>query len=658
MEEVFQETVSNKSYAILPLFYSEMKLVKKIVFIQLPLLNHSYDYLLGNIEYASASIAGYIKGHVTDDIEIYGLPSIVAQFCSDALIVKYILAIKPNIVAFTSYLWNIERNLHIARMIKQHAGNAQIIFGGSEIHSGSISLTEHRDYVDYFVTGEGEWFFDLLLSGKDLKRYTALINGNHVVTQPDYELIPSEKIFEPFTGKRLNPMPDGSMFFELTRGCPYKCSYCFYSKNAPAIREMPFDMLLNVLTNEGLTRNLRELYVLSPALNITNNFREKLHQLSAIHKGIRLHSEMRAEGIDEETARLIYQAGFRSMEVGLQTLSINSLHMIGRKSNPEKELAGMLCLQRAGIDLKIGLIPGLPGDTAESFIKTVERLISLGFRDNIELYPLMILPGTSIRDTALRDNINYLRKPPYYYNYGWGISFDEMRYITRYVENATGSSHIVKKLPDFACHEQGLYCRGIYFNGDELTKWNIDLYRNNIETNVFSFYIAVDSIQSIYQGLPELVKSLPEHELFNIVFYSNDPLDENRVLDILNKIDGDNFFRRLHIFHEWMYGCKIRIYQVMDEYQEYKKALTSYAIITPIFRIHTENYHTLTRINDYEDNILISKGAYAGIKKNMAKFADSIESVAFEDPGEQEEFYKTIGCEYTQLPFEFKVMKR
>ena len=66
----------------------------------------------------------------------------------------------------------------------------------------------------------------------------------------------------------------------------------------------------------------------------------------------------------------------------------------------------------------------------------------------------------------------------------------------------------------------------------------------------------------------------------------------------------------------------------------------------------------MTRINDYEDNILISKGAYAGIKKNMVKFADSIESVAFEDPGEQEEFYKTIGYEYTQLPFEFKVMKR
>jgi radical SAM superfamily enzyme YgiQ (UPF0313 family) len=610
------------------------------------------------VEYASASISGYIKKNVIHDIGIYNLPSIVAQFGSDLLIVKYILAIKPDIVAFTSFLWNIERNLHIARLIKQRAGNILIVFGGSEIHPGSISLAEHREQVDYFVIGEGEWFFELLLSGHDIERYAETIKGNRVVAQPEHELIPSEKIFEPFTGKRLNPMPDGSMFFELTRGCPFRCTYCFYSKNAPAIREMPFDLLCRALTDEGLTGNLRELYILSPALNITKNFRKKLQLLSQIYKGIRLHSEMRAEGVDAETARLIYQAGFRSMEVGLQTLTVNALHRIGRKSNPEKELEGMLFLQRAGIDLKIGIIPGLPGDTAESFIKTVERLISLGFRDNIELYPLMILPGTSIRETATKDGINYLTKPPYYYHYGWGISFDEMRDITRYIEDETGSSHMVKKLPDFERRERGLYCRGIYFNGDEASKWSIDLYRNDIETNVFSFFIEVNDIQKIYHGLPELARNLPEHELFNIIFYINAVLDEKLLLEILTKTDIDNFFRRLNIFHDWTYGHRIQLYQVMDEYESYKNVLNSYTIITPIYRIHAGNSDTLSMINDYEDNVLISKGAYAGIKKYMKKFADSLESVAFEDASEQEEFYRAMGCEYMQLPFEFKVMKR
>lgn len=128
-------------------------------------------------------------------------------------------------------------------------------------------------------------------------------------------------------------------------------------------------------------------------------------------------------------------------------------------------------------------------------------------------------------------------------------------------------------------------------------------------------------------------------------------------MEILERMDADNFFRRLHIFHDWKYGHKIRLYQVLDEFRDYKFSATSYAIITPIFHIHAGNYEALIMINDYEDSILISKGMYKHIKKNLKKFADSIESVAFKNAGEQEEFYSTIGYQYMQLPFEFKVMK-
>jgi radical SAM superfamily enzyme YgiQ (UPF0313 family) len=204
-----------------------MKKLKKILFIQLPLINHSYDYIQGNIEYASAAIAGYILKNIAGDIDIHSLPSVITQFGSDSIIVKYIANVRPDIVAFTCFLWNIERSLSIAQSIKQQSNSVQIIFGGSEIYPGSIALAEHWDFVDFFAIGEGEWFFEKLLSHGDLRRYETLINGNHVVIQPPDELIPTKMIFEPLSGRRLNPMPDGSAFFELTRGCPYKCSYCF-----------------------------------------------------------------------------------------------------------------------------------------------------------------------------------------------------------------------------------------------------------------------------------------------------------------------------------------------------------------------------------------------------------------------------------------------
>jgi radical SAM superfamily enzyme YgiQ (UPF0313 family) len=630
---------------------------KAIIFIQLPLINHSYDYIQGNIDYASASIAGYIKKYISSDTMIYTLPDVLAYFGSDSVIVKYVTALRPDVVAFTCFLWNIERNLHIARLIKQQDSTIQIIFGGSEINEGSIAFFEKREYVDYFVIGEGEWFFKYFITGRDTEKYERVIGGNRVVVQPGNELVPADMIFEPFIGRRLTPMLDGSMFFELTRGCPYKCAYCQYSKNYNSIRELPFEMLVRALTGGGVAGSLKELYILSPALNKTKDFTKKLEHLSGLNHGIRLHSEMRADGIDEKKARLLYRAGFRSMEVGLQTLNVNSLKTTGRGSNTDKELRGMRCLLQAGIDLKIGLMPGLPGDDRSSFVRMVDMLVDMGFQESIELYPLMILPGTEIRDRANRNKTRYSRKPPYYYHDGWGMSFDDIRYITGYVEEVTGLSHIVRKAPDFANHDEGLYCRGIQFDGNDGANWHIIKHVRHIETNVFSVYILHTGATNIERGLPQLLDAMPANLLLNIIFYSNDILDEKMLIAIMENREVDNLFRRLHIFHEWKEGCPVRYYQVFDNHHDYQEAKALYGIVTPVLHIREHNAGDISLINDYEDHVLIAKGAYSAVKKSMKKFADSAHTVAFEDESEQEEFYTLTGYNFIRLPFQFRVMK-
>ena len=89
----------------------------KILFIQLPLQDHSHGYINGNIDYAAAAISGFISEKFRD-ISCLTLPSVIANFGSDELIVKYILSVKPDYISFTSYLWNIERNLRIAETVK------------------------------------------------------------------------------------------------------------------------------------------------------------------------------------------------------------------------------------------------------------------------------------------------------------------------------------------------------------------------------------------------------------------------------------------------------------------------------------------------------------------------------------------------------------
>jgi radical SAM superfamily enzyme YgiQ (UPF0313 family) len=186
-------------------------------------------------------------------------------------------------------------------------------------------------------------------------------------------------------------MSDGSVFLELTRGCPYRCSYCYYSRSYKKVREIPFDRLTDVIKKRD---DISEIYILSPTFDRSADFIKNLETLKGLNHNVRLHTEMRTDRITPEIAKLIYDAGFRSLEVGLQSLNKRALVSVNRESSPEKELAGMAYLRDAGLELKIGIIPGLPGDDPENFINTIDILVEHGFNESIELYPLMVLPGT------------------------------------------------------------------------------------------------------------------------------------------------------------------------------------------------------------------------------------------------------------------------
>ncbi len=626
----------------------------KILFVQLPLIDHTYGYIQGNIEYAPASIAGYIRKKFGGSVFTETLPFVLSNFGSESAIARYVLKMSPDIVCFTSYIWNIERSLEIAQKIKKSSPGIKIVFGGPEIGAGSIALSGKRDCADCFVSGEGEWFFDNYLSGKNMERYAAPSGGNVLYVQPEDELILPGDIVEPYTAKMLDPMFDGSIYLELTRGCPYRCSYCYYSKNCNTVRELRFDILVDILKNR---KNLREIYILSPALNSTPGFIDKLRLLAKTNKGVRLHSEMRASGIDNRKAGMLYDAGFRSMEVGIQTLNKKSLKLVGRNSNTGSELRGMEAMKRAGIDLKIGIIPGLPADTPDDFLSMIDRLVGLGFGDDIEFYPLMILPGTGIRDHALRDGINFQKNPPYYYHGGWGFSFDDLISARRYVEAATGYTMSMKCLPNFISRDDGIFNAGAFINGDDRDSWAGEKYHDIIETNVFSFHVKISDINNIYDGLPALADGLPAGELYNFIFYTDCEIGEQSLIDIFNGIERDNFTRRLNIFDEWVAGLCFRCYQIFSAPDKFSRCLDQYSFIHPVLRIDRGNSAALKAI-DVDADILVAQGSFPPAADLIAKkFSDRPEQVAFENEGEQAEFYRLIGYEHIALPFGFSLKR-
>jgi radical SAM superfamily enzyme YgiQ (UPF0313 family) len=627
----------------------------RILFIQLPLLDHSHAYIQGNVPLASACTGGYIKKRLKGLAEIDYLPFVIENYSSNHIIAGYVKSLMPDLVCFTSYLWNVERSLAIAEEIKMQNPRIDIFMGGPEIHPDSWVFTGKRDYVDGFVTGEGEWFFHAFLNGALEAGRWRSIGGNHLCAQREDELIDPLEIVEPFAGREINLMTDGTIFLELTRGCPYRCSYCTYSKHFHRIREMPFKRLLDAL-EIGATRGLNEIYILVPTFNSAVDFTERLKALARLDHGVRLHTEIRAEGIDAATAALMYRAGFRSLEIGLQTLSSEALRNVRRGSDPESEMRGMLELKKAGIDLKIGIIPGLPGDTIEQFNKTIRRLIDEGLGDSIEIYPLSILPGAGIRSIAKRDKVLVQEKPPYYLIEGWGFDPGSIRSIIEDVESLTGLSPVPRRLPSFIRSRREILIGGVMIADGRPQSAKTLIQENMVQTNVFDIHFRVDIPERLLEWLGEVFNPLPlNSQLYNIIFHTDALLNERDIVRLAEKLDEDSFNRRSNTIFGRNIGT-FMFYQVLSDLRRVYRAEESYTCIEAIYRADRKRSDDFLVDHVRPRNVLVGKGSLSWCRKKLIEYyGDDVESVAFEDEEEQKSFYEALNLEYVRLPFSFEM---
>lgn len=623
----------------------------KILFIQLPLIDHSYGYVNGNIDYAPAVISSYIKKNYPDII-CETLPSVLSNFCSDERIIRYAVSESPDIICFTSYLWNVERNLRLAASMREKLDSALIIFGGPEISEGSAALSAYRTYVDIFISGEGEWFFELFFAGKEINYIE--INGNSVALQNSMELVSIENIVEPLSANRLNTLIDGSVFIEMTRGCPYKCSYCFYSKNQHKIRELPFSVLTAIIEKR---KEIKEIYILSPTFDRSKDFISNLKKLKSMNHNVSLHTEIRTDRITPEIAQLMYDAGFRSLEVGLQSMNKKALGNVKRETDPERELEGIENLAEAGIDLKIGIIPGLPGDDITSFKKTVNVLCERGFGDFIELYPLMVLPGTSIREKSEKDKISFQQNPPYYFLEGWNFKFEHLKKLSDYIEEQTGMSSKVFYLPDFTDSSNSLFTRGLLIS-DDSKPWPLNIIISDVDTVVVDIHIHAADRELFLNRLKEFIESSDQNRLYNIIIYSDLLLDEDLIKKTLKNSETDNFYRRLNVFNSFAEGSIFHFFQVIDSFTKYMDIVKQYNLITPVLLVNSVSKNDLVN-NDFNDiPLLLEDGIYSEIREFLkSNYNENPEFTAFKNEDEMQEFYNDVGIDSVKFPFNFGIKK-
>ncbi|MGD1967677.1 MAG: radical SAM protein [Desulfobacterales bacterium] len=372
----------------------------RVLLLQLPVPRLNYGVHTGNIPLGAACLKQAAR-HVSG-VQVDILPESIAAYLGDAALLDIILKQKPDIIGFTVYCWNLERSLYFAQKLKERYA-PRIVFGGPEITPDNRMAVS--DAVDFYVYGEGESIFLKLL--QDPTTW-----GKKSAMEPAGALF--RKSMSPYLQNLLEPEIENVMLLETQRGCPYRCGYCYYNKSHVGLSFADESHLLQGV-RWALDHHVKELYLLDPSLNVHPGLKQMLKKISKINKDQHLEiiSEIRAESIDAELADLFAAAGFSWFEIGLQTTNPQALRIMNRPTRLKRFARGAQLLKQNGITPAIDLIVGLPGDDLQGVSRSVEYVAENYLADDIQVFPLLVLPGTDFRLNSTELGLCFEKTPPY-----------------------------------------------------------------------------------------------------------------------------------------------------------------------------------------------------------------------------------------------------
>jgi hypothetical protein len=354
------------------------------------------------------------------------LPWQEADVLGDEALFAALAARHPHLVGFTTYAWNAERTAYLVGRLAE-AGIPSVL-GGPEVAVDNPWLTAEIAPAPA-VVGEGEAAFPRLL-----RAHPRLPTGLVVGPTPDLATVPS-----PYLSGILRPSSDKSVWLETLRGCPFRCDYCTYGKGGSRVRRFPRGWLAAHLAwarHEGA----REVYLMDPSCNARSDWDEVLQTLEQANpdRALALHTELVADALRPADAARLARAGLRSCEVGLQSIDPGVLAGVGRTWQRDAWIRGTHALLDAGVEVAVGLIVGLPGDTLDGFAQSLEFVLTQVPRAGVQVFPLALLPGSRLRDRADELGLQALARPPYTVTRTPGMQPGDLAAAFRLFEDRTG----------------------------------------------------------------------------------------------------------------------------------------------------------------------------------------------------------------------------
>ncbi len=366
--------------------------------------------------------SGYLKAYADADPKIHARFDIrVFSFDMNHTVLdmasKLLYEEMPDVLCFSVLGWNYNSIRKVVEIFKQERPEGVVIYGGNHVSDQAKRVFREIPGVDLIVNGEGELTFREVLGaierGESLRALHAISgisfrdpSGETITTAPrerirDLDIIPSPVLTGalPMVNERGEFRYDVALM-ETNRGCPYKCSYCYWGG---AIGQK-----IRSFSRERLRAEL-EVYAKLKVHNVIlcdANFGMLPQDLEFVEDFIEIKAKYGyPRNLDtcwaKNKSKIFYEIVAKMKEAGLasnftlalQTLSPAALANMNRSNMRVNEWEDLVKrLDEMGLECYAELIWSCPGETYDSFIEGYDKLTE--YVSRIAVYPHLLIPNT------------------------------------------------------------------------------------------------------------------------------------------------------------------------------------------------------------------------------------------------------------------------
>ncbi|MDD6207480.1 MAG: B12-binding domain-containing radical SAM protein [Clostridiales bacterium] len=326
---------------------------------------------------------------------------------------------RPDVVAFSCYIWNISIIQAVASELKKVLPEVSIWYGGPEVSYDSQRQLMDWPWVTGIMRGEGEETFAKLLEYYKGMRELSQIDGITYHTESGVESTKNQAPLElsqiPFPYTRKEGLEHKIIYYESSRGCPYFCSYCLSSiERGVRFRKLELvkkelrqflDWRVPQVKFVDRTFNCNQQH----ALAIWNYIKEQDNGIT------NFHFEISADQLTEEQMALLetLRPGLVQLEIGVQSTNEQTIEAISRKMDFSVLADRVMRIRKAGnIHQHLDLIAGLPYEDYESFRRSFQDVYNL-HPDQLQLGFLKVLKGSAMWEKSKTYGISYHGQAPY-----------------------------------------------------------------------------------------------------------------------------------------------------------------------------------------------------------------------------------------------------